>query len=388
MINQPTIQQLKEQISKDLRNRLGISDDQLKKVLDAFSAVIAAQFKLNYLALSDVQKNLYPDTADTSANGGSLDRLGRIYLNRDIRPAISGVFNLLVVGDAGSVLRAGITFKSNEGSLNAGKLYILENEYILTGTNDIIQVRSLGGGGEFALLENNSLTITEPVIGVEQTVSVDSIETEPVEAESVNDYRTSIIRAIQLEPQGGAKIDYILWANDAAGVRKVYPYLKDSDAGTIQIFTESTDETVNGVPTQAILDDVEEVINFDPDDSKPLEERGRRPMQANLEVLPINPVPIQVNITGLEKDTAEIRDSIFDNLKEYISTVRPFIDGADLLRNKNDILFAAKIQGVVLDVLEDGNFFSNLELLVDSSVQTSFAFSRENIPYLQTVNYS
>jgi len=42
-----TIIELKEQISKDLRNRLSISDDKLKKVLDALSGVLAAQFKIS-----------------------------------------------------------------------------------------------------------------------------------------------------------------------------------------------------------------------------------------------------------------------------------------------------------------------------------------------------
>ena len=87
-----TIIELKEQISKDLRNRLSISDDKLKKVLDALSGVLAAQFKLAYLGVEDAQRNLYPDTADTFENGGSLNRLGSIYLNRDIRPATSAIY--------------------------------------------------------------------------------------------------------------------------------------------------------------------------------------------------------------------------------------------------------------------------------------------------------
>tara|TARA_R110000851_G_scaffold117621_1_gene244441 strand:+ start:12300 stop:13451 length:1152 start_codon:yes stop_codon:yes gene_type:complete len=380
-----TIAILKDQIADDLRNKLNISDDRLKKTLDALASVLAAQLKLTYLAIDDAKRNLYPDTADLEVNGGSLERLGRIYLNRDIRPATAAIYNASVIGEAGSVLRSGITFKSNVDSLNPGQLYVLDNEYTLTGSNDIIQIRSLGGGLDFSLDISNDLTITEPVIGVNKTVSVSSVDTDPLSAETVNEYRAAILNAIQLEPQGGAKSDYRIWANDAAGVRFVYPYIKDGDGGTVQIYVEASG--ANPVPTQPILDEVSEVINFDPDETRPLSERGRRPIQANLEVLPVQLVDIEVNITGLQVDTPAIRSAIETNLIAYLVNIRPFVDGSDLLRNKNDILYSARLQGVVTDVLEPDNFFNDFILLVDGVSQTSFIFSRENIPQLTNVNY-
>lgn len=381
-----TIAEIKEQLSNDLRNRLGISDDRLKKVLDAMSSVLAAQIKLTYLAINDAQRNLYPDTADTAENGGSLNRLGRIYLNRDIRPATASVYDVEVTGEAGSTLRGGLTFKSNDDALNPGKLFVLDSEYTLSGSNDIIEIRSLGGGLDFELDNENELTITEPVIGVEKTVVVDSVDTEPVEAETVEDYRQAILDAIQLEPQGGSKADYRIWANDAAGVRSVYPYVKDGEGGTVQVYVEAAGD--NPVPNQTILDDVEDVINFSPDLTKPISERSRKPLQANLEVLPVELVDVEINISGLLEDTPEIRDSIESNIKNYLKNVRPFVDGADLSRNKNDILYAARLQGVIADVLEADNFFNDFTMLIDGVTQTSFIFSREKIPNLISINYS
>jgi len=385
-----TIIGLKEQISNDLRNRLNLSDDKLKKTLDAFSGVLAAQFKLAYLGLEDAQRNLYPDTADTFENGGSLNRLGRIYLNRDIRPATSAIYRVDVTGVEDSVLRSGLTFKSNEDSENAGKLYILENEYTLTGTDDLITIRSIGGGLDYFQDDLNNLTITEPVIGVDKTVVINkgaggSIMQEPVSAETTQEFRNAILNAIQLEPQGGSKADYRIWSSDAAGVRFVYPYIKDSDGGTVQIFVESSGS--GGVPTQSILDDVEEVVNFDPDQTRPLQERSRRPIQANLEVLPVDPVGVEVNIIGLVDSSTEIRNAIEVNLISFLRSIRPFVDGADLLRNKNDILYTAKLQGVVTDVLSADNFFNDFNMLIDGVTQTSFIFAREKIPNLINVNY-
>jgi uncharacterized phage protein gp47/JayE len=384
-----TIIELKEQISKDLRNRLSISDDKLKKVLDALSGVLAAQFKLAYLGVEDAQRNLYPDTADTFENGGSLNRLGSIYLNRDIRPATSAIYRANVTGVEDSVLRSGLTFKSNIDSSNPNKLYILENEYTLTGSNDLITVRSVDGGLDYSQDNGNNLTITEPVIGVDKTVVINKSGfiafTDPLAAETTQEFRNSILNAIQLEPQGGSKSDYRIWASDAAGVRFVYPYVKDGEAGTVQIFVESSGN--NGVPSQSILDEVEEVINFDPDETKPTAQRARRPMQANLEVIPIDPIDVEINITGLEDSSTIVRDAIELNLIEFLKNIRPFVDGSDLLRNKNDILYSAKLQGVVSDVLDPDNFFNNFSMLIDGVSQTSFIFSREKIPNLINVNY-
>jgi uncharacterized phage protein gp47/JayE len=385
-----TIIELKEQISNDLRNRLNLSDDKLKKTLDALSGVLAAQFKLAYLGVEDAQRNLYPDTADTFENGGSLNRLGSIYLNRDIRPATSAIYRVNVTGVEDSVLRSGLTFKSNIDSSNPNKLYILENEYTLTGSNDLITVRSVDGGLDYFQDNGNNLTITEPVIGVNKTVVINkpsggAIFTDPLAAETTQEFRNSILNAIQLEPQGGSKSDYRIWASDAAGVRFVYPYVKDGEAGTVQIFVESSGN--GGVPSKDILDEVEEVINFDPDETKPTAQRARRPIQVYLEVIPIDPIDVEINITGLDDSSTSVRDAIELNLVEFLRNVRPFVDGSDLLRNKNDILYSAKLQGVVSDVLDPDNFFNNFSMLIDGVSQTSFIFSREKIPNLINVNY-
>jgi len=391
MADIPTILTIYNRLSNDLRNRLDLSDSDLKKVLDAFSIAISGEIKLLYLFLSDVQNEIYPDTANTSENGGTLDRQGLIYLNRIRRPSTSGVFEISVNGEAGSVLRTGLTFKSNDDALNPGQVYILDQEYTLTGSNDVVSIRSLSGGSEVLLENNDALTITEPVIGVEQTVNISSILEQPLSEESVEEFRNDILLNRQLEPQGGARTDYRLWASDAQGVRFVYPYLKDGNAGTVQIYVEATKEdSVDGLgtPSQEILDSVRDVVEFDPDISLSTNERGRRPLQATIELLPIRLNPIDITITGLQDSSQSIRDSLEPNIIEFLSKIRPYIAGADLARNKNDILYAARVQSVVTDILDNSNFFVNFEMSINGVGQNSFLFSRENIPYLRSITFN
>lgn len=387
MLKIPTITELYTNLSNDLKNKLKLSDNDLKTVLDAVAAAYAAQFKLAYLYLSDIQNNVFPDTADTFEQGGTLDRLGNIYLNRNKRPATSGYYRVSLTGEIGSVIRSGITFKSNDEALNASKIFILDVEYTLVG-NDTIEIRAIEGGLDSALNINDSLTITEPVIGVENEVYITEIVSSPLSEETIEDYRASILESIQLEPQGGAKTDYRLWAKDAQGVRLVYPYVKDGEAGVVQLYVEATEsDSIDGLgtPTQEILDSVAEVVSFNPDETIITEYRGRKPIQVTLEVISISLNPVDVTITSINEDTTEIRASLRENISNYLKNIRPYVDGADLARNKNDILYLAKIQSVSTDTLESSNFFDRLDVFVNGVSQTSYKFSRENIPYLRNL---
>lgn len=387
----PKLTELYVTISNDFKSKLGLSQDFLKKVLSAFTAVISAQVYLIYLHLSDIQDNVFPDNADVEANGGTLERQGRIWIGRNPLPATVGVFEISVIGVAGSVLRSGITFKSNEATLNPGQMFISDSEYTLTGSGDVIEIRSLGAGADFGLDVDDNLTITEPVIGVNQTVTITEIITAPRASEDIEVYRQIIIDSRQQEPQGGAKTDYRKWAADVQGVRKVYPYVKNDNAGVVQVFVEATVADSNdshGTPPQSILDDVADVIEFDPDETEELNDRGRRPIQAIPEVLAISLIPVDVTITGLSDSAAGVRATIESNLVNYLEDVRPFIAGADLLRNKNDVLYSARLQSVATDVLESANFFTGFEMFVNGVSTLSYTFNLGNIPYLRDVTYS
>lgn len=386
----PSLQQLKERFYRSLQTELGLTDTELKKVDKAFSNTVAAELKLLYLFLGDIQKNVFPDTSDTFENGGTLDRQGAIWLNRQRTPATNGVYNIQFTGTENSVVRSGVTFKSNDTSLNPGKIFILENSYTLTGNNQV-EIRSLEPGLDSLLSVNDVLTITEPIEGVEQTVTVVSISENPLSEETVEDYRERILLTRILEPQGGAKTDYRLWSNDAQGVRKIYPYIKDGDSGTVEIFVEATaTDSFDGfgTPPQSILDSVQAVCTFDPDDTIDLNQRGRKPIQAFLEVSPIVAVPVDVRINSLNEDTTEIRATIQKAIENYLFGVRPFVEGADLQRDKNDILYSVKISSIVTDSLTNSNFYESLDMFVNGNIQNSFIFSRADIPYLRNLTFA
>ncbi|MBB6236488.1 putative phage protein gp47/JayE [Pedobacter sp. AK013] len=386
----PSLIEIKNRIELDFKSKLDLADTDLRKVFDALDSVLAAELKLIYLYLQDVLNNVFPDTADTAANGGELNRIGQIYLNRQPRTPTDGKYNVTVNGSIGAVLRSGLIFKSNDSSNAPGNLYVLDTEFVIGQVPDTIVLRSVNAGKEYLLNVGDGLSVTEPVIGLDQSVVVSEIVQQPTQAEDTDLYRQNILDAIRLEPQGGAKTDYRIWASDAPGVRKVYPYVKNGDAGTVQVYVEATpvdSEDGHGTPSGAILASVAEVIEFDPDETLPLNERGRRPIQAVIEVLPIDAIPIDVNITGLQVDTSTIRSAISENLAAYLADIRPYISGADLPRDRNDNLTTVKLQSVVNDTIGNANTFLNFNMLVDGALANIYQFSAGTIPYLRTVTY-
>jgi len=384
----PTIKELYNSILNDLNTELNITIPFFgKNILRAIASVQAAKLKIYYYFTAEVQKNVFPDQADSEINGGTLERFGLVKLGRSRFPAVAAIYQVVVFGDAGAVIKASQTFKSNDDSANPGQLFILDNEYTLTGITDNIQLRALEGGTVSELSISDNLTATSPLLNINDEVTVNLVVNTPTDAETTEQYRSKILESYRLEPQGGAASDYRLWAADAVGVRTVYPYAVTATSNTIDVYVESA--SAPGTAPVDMLADVAAVIEQDPDTTKPLNERGRRP----LGILQVNTVSvilldIDITITGLATNDAETQSTILNALTEYLKTVRPFIAGADALNLKNDILTVGKLSLVVQDAIGLGNYFNSLSFTVDGNpITSSFLFNNGNIPLINTITY-
>lgn len=390
MITIPTISELYNDILASLEAEMNITIPLFgKNFLRAMAAVQAAKLKLYYLAIGNLQKNIFIDTAESESVGGTLERFGRIKLGRNPFPATAGQYTVQLTGTTGAVVPAQTTFKSNDDALNPGKLYILDAAFELDGTN-IITIRALEGGEASQLAIADELTATAPIANVNALVAVLTESVEPLAAEDIEEYRTKALNAYQLEPQGGAATDYRLWAADAQGVQQTYPYAKSGYSNEINLFVEATiaDSTDGkGTPTAGILTEVEAVVELDPDTTKPMSERGRRPLGVlQVHYLAVTIKEIDVVITGYVDITAAKQTIIFDAIKEALADVRPFVSGADVLEDKNDILSINKLIYIIQNAIP-GGFFDSLDLRVNNVSVSSFTFENGDIPWLDTVTY-
>lgn len=392
-MNIPTLKELIDDILADLEAAFNIIIPLIgKSFLRALSQVQGAKLKLYYLTIARVQKNIFVDTADPEAVGGTLERFGRVKLGRDPFTAVAGEYTVEITGSIGATIKANSTFKANDDSLNPGKLFVLDVEKILVAPTDTMTLRALESGLDSKLSIDDLITSTAPIANVDKIVKVLSEDVQPLAEEPIEDYRDKAIEAYQLEPQGGAPSDYRIWAADAQGVKRVYPFAVSGDPGIINLFVEATlvDSTDGkGTPSALILADVEEVVEFDPDVSKPLEERGRRPLGVfDINFLPISVKTVDIEISGYVGLTPTIETNINNAVIAFLADVRPFVAGADVLIDKNDILSVNRLIVAVQNVIPNDNFFDTLDFTVDGAPGgASVQFLNGDIPDLGVITF-
>lgn len=389
--NIPTLSELQNDIISDLQNELNVTIPATgKNFLRATASVQAAKMWLIYLSIANVQKNIFVDTADPIALGGTLERFGLVKLGRLPFKATPGSYDVTVIGTIGAQILANTTFKSNDDSFNPGKLFVLDTDYTFVAGVNTITLRALDAGLDSKLSIGDSLTATAPIANVEPGAIVTAETITPLAAEPIEDYRAKSIEAYQLEPQGGAGADYRLWSKDAQGVKQSYPYAKSGFSNEAQIFVEATiaDSTDGkGTPPGSMLIDVENVVEFDPDITKPLDERGRRPLTVlNIDFLPVTIREIDIVVTATIPPTAAEQTSIFNAIEADLAGVRPFVSSVDIIATKNDILTVFGVS-VVINQAEPGFLFSSVDLLVDAVPSSSHIFTDGDIPHLNTVTY-
>lgn len=391
MITIPTLQQLYTDVLGHIEAEYGSSVPLFgKNFLRALAAVQAAKLKIYYLAIANLQKNIFADTADPEAKGGTLERFGRTKLGRNPFPAVAGQYVIEVTGTVGAIIAAKTTFKSNDDSQNPGKLFILDAEFELLTNPDQITVRALEAGEDSQMFASEGMTATSPIADVSRTATVVSESVAPLAEETIEDYRTKVLNAFRTEPQGGAASDYRLWSADAQGVENVYPYASTGNANEIDLYVEATiaDSTDGkGTPSSLLLDAVEAVVELDPDTTKDLNERGRRPLGVfAVNYLPVTIKEIDIEIASFSGITGAIQTAINNAMEAAIADVRPFIAGADVLEDKNDILDINRIIATILEV-RPGSVFGAVTLRVDGVSVSTYTFTNGEIPWLDAITY-
>ncbi len=392
MLKIPTLKELYDEIVQDVQTEMGVALSPFGNMyLRAQAAWQAAKLKLFYLQIGSVQKNLFADTAEPESMGGTLERIGRLKINRNPFPATAGKYEVSVTATGNALIPTGTIFKSLESALNAGLLLITDQDFNIDQANNMIELRALTPGLEGKLNVNDGLSCTVPIVGITGEAVVLSETTSPTAAESEEDYRQAIIDSYRLEPQGGAAADYILWAQDATGVKRSYPYTTPANPAEVDIYIEASPEDSTdgmGTPSATILQNVEAVLQIDPNTGQ-----GRTPLSvwAN-NVYPVVINKLTITITNSAGITEAQRVIINAALKEQVDEVRPFIAGADIMDERNDTISTNQIISWMINAAP-GVGFGAVEMSIqiggDPANTVSIKnFSFGNIPYLVNVIYA
>jgi uncharacterized phage protein gp47/JayE len=207
------------------------------------------------------------------------------------------------------------------------------------------------GSGTVGNLElGQILQFASPLANVATNATVSAVSVVGAEAELEDVYRARILRRFQRRPQGGAYADYQSWGTEVAGIRNVYPYT--GAPGEVDVYVEATSGP-DGIPDVAQLDDVEEAINFDPEESpSPTGLANRRPANAAVRVLPIVRTGFDVEIGGFEAtDPATVIEAIEEGVDEFLRARAPYIVGLSTLPRLDRVTQGA-VAGVVNEIAE------------------------------------
>ena len=381
MINIPTLVDLYNRFITSFQTNFGISSIPTKSTFRPLAKVHAGELKPIYLAIGDLQKNILPDTAGPEAAGGTLERWGRVFLNRKPFPATQGVYTATVSGEAMAVIPASTTFKSDDDSLSPGYLYILDNAYTMTGSDDVITLRALTAGLEAELEAGNTLTATAPILNVNSQATVATITTSPVDAESLTDYRIKLLTAIRLKSGSWSAIDYRLIGGEVNGVKQIYAYATSGSANEVDVFIEGE---VDGTPVAgSIITDYETALEL----VRPITVR-----RVNYYATPI--LDVDIIITQVGTLSSAQRNLINTALTDAIILVRPFIAACDVLADRNDTIATNYIDPYNTNIIQvissaiPGVAFGAVTFTISGTSQTSYQFDNGNIPYLNSVTYA
>jgi hypothetical protein len=218
-----------------------------------------------------------------------------------------------------------------------------------------VRASSDQGGGDGSgtvgnLAVGQVLSFASPLPNVARNAVVTGSTVEGAEGEATEVYRARVIARFRRRPQGGASADYQQWGTEVEAVRRVFPY--KGRPGEVDVFVEST-AGPDGIPSGALLDDVNESIQFDPEESpSPSGLANRRPVNAAVNVLAITRTGFDVEVSGLEAlDPSVVLAAMEVGVDEFLRAREPFIVGLSVLPRLDRVTQGA-VAGVVNEIAE------------------------------------
>jgi len=165
----------------------------------------------------------------------------------------------------------------------------------------------------------------------------------------------------------------------------------DSLPGDRTVYVEVTTAIdADGIPTEAILDDVRTDLNTDPDTGV-----ARMPLGTTDEKLFVEPIirsEFDVEIDGLVVEASQetaLKASLDTGVDEYFRSVVPFVTGIDAEIDRNDVITSVKLSQVIQDILAAyGATVDDITFeLTGGSPVTRYTVDENELAKLGTITY-
>jgi len=319
----------------------------------AFNRVIAAIEALNHKELQLYAAERALANLVLTATGIDLDILGAEY-SVTRKPAEAAAMTIELPATNGTVIPVTVDYTGDSN----GVRYLPDAASPPAAGGVAVQdvtAQTLGTAGNLNVTDTMSIGTQVP--GAETQAEVTIILNTGADKETDDAYRQRILDKIQSVQGGGNAADYRKWSEEVAGVARAYPYSGrilgsgSPPERTIYIETETSID-LDGLAGAPILAEVRASITANQETSI-----SRQPLgltDDTLYVVSITRISIYVEIRGLTVDAAieaQVKADVSTALITHFRALRPFIDGLDIVAERNDKITSLTIGDIVQDIL-------------------------------------
>lgn len=296
--DRPTLRELITQMTTDAEREAGAK--QLRQSnLRVLPKVFAYACHGLYGFITWILKQLFPDTAEKQ------------FLER--QASIQGIYRR-----AASKATGTLTVSYTEGAtLPVGTIFMADDQtrYETTAEPEVgsytVPVQCLETGTVGNREAGQTYTLVSPVVGVDSE-AVGSEMAGGAEAESDESLRKRLLFRLQNPPRGGAKEDYIAWAEEVPGVTRAWCFPKEQGIGTVVVRFATDGMTEDGIPTSGMVQIVSDYI------------AEVAPVTATPYVVAPVAKPVNFRIKDLIPDSESVRAQVEAELKSlFIKEAHP-----------------------------------------------------------------
>jgi len=352
MYDIPTTQELFNAHLARLESQIGqdspANDKSFLKVLAATEAALdIGQYKY---AADAVLQNLA-----LSATGDDLDRIGNDN-NTPRKQAVVAILEATLNATTGTVIPASTEFTSDSNGLR----YKTEADITSVLGVATLSLRCVDSGTDGNLDNGEELIISGQIVGAETIATVTDTTQLGVDKEIDGDYRLRVLFAQRAITGGANATDHKIWAEAVVGCRRAFCYggrpatEGDSYPGDRTIYVEATTTIdADGIAPAGLLASVRAAINTDSITGISRAVLGITDDTLFIESIIRTSIFVAINYLDVaaEKE-ADCKAAISDALDAYFRLITPYVDGVDVVQERNDTITNVSVSKILQDVLK------------------------------------
>lgn len=385
----PTTKELADQNLSRLESAIGqtapINEQAFLRVLAVLEAMMGTS--LFKYAAERARQNLA-----ITATGTDLDRLGSEY-DTTRKLSASTVLTATLPAITGTTIPATASFI---GAANGIRYFL---DYAVTAVEGVatLSLTAEVPGTVGNLQVTDVLTIVSPVAGAGQTAAVTAIATTGADPETDAAFRPRVLFAMRATTGGSNATDHKIWAEAVPGVLRAFPFAgKPVGGGTSYpgdrtVYVEC-DPSIqpDGIAPVGLLDDVRAACLVDPLTGRTRTALGLTDDTLYVQAIARDSVVVTIeNLTTPTGQDAAVKSAISDALGLHFRSLVSYVEGVDLVQDRNDKITSLTVSQVVQEVLSaSGSSAKSVAFAIGGTTYDSYQLEPGQLAKLGTITYA